>query len=193
MPSRRHTQLLCTYIKAYRAASLHQQYAVHNPQKATKKPRTTMKGTKTLTIIKPKACENKYTGDIIKRIENEGFVIKKIAKLQLALPEAAIFYKEHIKKPFFQELCDYIASGPVVVMQLEKANAVADFRKLLGDSPSPTEATKGSLRAQYGIDINRNAVHGSDSDLAAAREIAFFFGENCGNHSCNCGSGCACG
>ncbi|MEM9569714.1 MAG: nucleoside-diphosphate kinase [Bacteroidota bacterium] len=151
-----------------------------------------MKGTKTLTIIKPKACENKYTGDIIKRIENEGFVIKKMVKLQLTCSEAAFFYKEHTQKPFFQELCTYIASGPIVVMQLEKANAVADFRKLLGDSPNPAEATKGSLRAEYGIDINYNAVHGSDSDLASAREAAFFFGESCCKTSANCNSDSAC-
>ena len=152
-----------------------------------------MKGTKTLTIIKPKACENKYTGDIIKRIENEGFLIKKMVKLQLTIPEAALFYKEHTEKPFFQELCDYIASGPIVVMQLEKANAVADFRALLGDSPNPVEATKGSLRAQYGIDINQNALHGSDSDPSAVREMAFFFGASCCKTSGNCSSDAACG
>ncbi len=151
-----------------------------------------MKGTKTLTIIKPKACE-KYTGDIIKRIENEGFVIKKMIKVQLTLPQADLFYREHRKKPFFQELCDYISSGPIVVMELEKANAVADFRKLLGDSPNQTEATKGSLRAQYGIDINRNAVHGSDSDPSAMREIALFFGPTCCTTSGKCSSDCACG
>ena len=82
-----------------------------------------MKRTKTLTIIQPKACENKYTGDIIKRIENEGFVIEKMVKLQLSTREAAVFYKEHEEKSFFQELYEYIASGPIVVMQLEKENA----------------------------------------------------------------------
>lgn len=151
-----------------------------------------MKGTKTLTIIKPKACENKYTGDIIKRIENEGFVIKKMVKLQLTFREASFFYKEHEQKFFFQELCTYIASGPIVVMQLEKVNAVADFRKLLGDSPDPAEATKGSLRAQYGIDINHNAVHGSDSDLSSARELTFFFGESCCKTGTNCNSDSSC-
>ena len=158
-----------------------------------------MKSKKTLTIIKPKACENKYTGDIIKRIETEGFLINKMTKLQLTMPAAVAFYREHIEKPFFQELCDYITSGPIVIMQLEKENAVADFRKLLGNHPNPTEATKGSLRAQYGTNINHNAVHGSDSDASAAREIAFFFREtNCSsscssNCSSNCSNSCTCG
>lgn len=150
-----------------------------------------MEGTKTLTIIKPKACE-KYTGDIIKRIENEGFVIKKMIKVQLTLSQADLFYREHKQKPFFQELCDYISSGPIVVMALEKENAVADFRKLLGSSTNPAEATKGSLRAQYGIDINFNAVHGSDSDTSAIREIELFFGPSCCRTSEKCSRDSAC-
>ncbi|GHU27091.1 hypothetical protein FACS1894152_3130 [Bacilli bacterium] len=128
----------------------------------------------TLGIIKPDAVRDKKTGSIIKEIEDNGFEI--VAQKQIILSESQVrlFYGEHINKPFFGELMDFMTSGPIVVLVLVKKNAVGDYRKLMG-ATNPLKAEKGTLRSKYGADLTHNAVHGSDSLDSARREIYFFF------------------
>ena len=129
---------------------------------------------KTLSIIKPDAVERNLQEEIKKNfIENE-FEIKNEKKIQISKSEAEEFYKVHQSKPFYAELCNYLSSGPIVVMVLEKNNAVIDNRKLMG-ATDPTKADEGTLRKKYGISIDKNSVHGSDSIENAKIEINFFF------------------
>ena len=128
----------------------------------------------TLSIIKPDAVERNLQEEIKKNFIDNGFEIKNEKKIQISKSEAEEFYKVHQSKPFYAELCNYLSSGPIVVMVLEKNNAVIDNRKLMG-ATDPTKADEGTLRKKYGISIDKNSVHGSDSIENAKIEINFFF------------------
>ena len=130
----------------------------------------------TLSIIKPDAVERNLSEEIKNEFEKNGFNILKEKKIKLEKSDAEKFYKIHQTKPFYNGLCDYLSSGPVVVMALEKENAVADNRKLMG-ATDPKNAESGTLRKKYGISIDKNSVHGSDSVENAKIEINFFFND----------------
>ena len=130
----------------------------------------------TLSIIKPDAVERNLSEEIKSEFEKSGFNILKEKKIKLEKSDAEKFYKVHQTKPFYNSLCDYLSSGPIVVMALEKENAVADNRKLMG-ATDPKNAESGTLREKYGISIDKNSVHGSDSVENAKIEINFFFNE----------------
>ena len=128
----------------------------------------------TLSIIKPDAVERNLQEKIKKEFIENGFDIKNEKKIQISKEEAEEFYKVHQSKPFYGELCNYLSSGPIVAMILEKKNAVADNRKLMG-ATNPKDAEEGTIRKKYGISIDKNSVHGSDSVENAKIEIDFFF------------------
>ena len=128
----------------------------------------------TLSIIKPDAIERNLDNEIKKEFINKGFKIVKEKKIQLAKSEAEEFYKVHETKPFYNDLCAYLSSGPIVVMVLEKADALLSNRKLMG-ATNPKDAEEGTIRKKYGISIDKNSVHGSDSAENAKIEIDFFF------------------
>ena len=128
----------------------------------------------TLSIIKPDAVERNLQDEIKKNFIENGFSIKNEKKIQISKTEAEEFYKVHQSKPFYGELCSYLSSGPIVVMVLEKENAVLENRKLMG-ATDPAKAEDGTLRKKYGISIDKNSVHGSDSIDNAKIEIDFFF------------------
>ena len=128
----------------------------------------------TLSIIKPDAVERRLQNDIQNEFKKNGFLVIKEKKLKISKQEAEQFYKVHETKPFYNDLCEYLSSGPIVVMVLQKDNAVLDNRKLMG-ATNPEEAEKGTLRKKYGISIDKNSVHGSDSVENAKVEISFFF------------------
>ena len=128
----------------------------------------------TLSIIKPDAVERNLQDEIKKNFIDNGFNIKDQKKIQISKSEAEEFYKVHSSKPFYGELCSYLSSGPIVVMILEKDNAVLENRKLMG-ATDPSKADEGTLRKKYGISIDKNSVHGSDSIENAKIEIGFFF------------------
>tara|TARA_B100000287_G_scaffold408504_1_gene434938 strand:+ start:504 stop:914 length:411 start_codon:yes stop_codon:yes gene_type:complete len=128
----------------------------------------------TLSIIKPDAVERNLQEEIKKTFIENGFNIKNEKKIQISKNEAEEFYKIHQSKPFYSDLCNYLSSGPIVVMILEKENAVVENRKLMG-ATDPTNAEEGTLRKKYGISIDKNSVHGSDSVENARIEIDFFF------------------
>ena len=128
----------------------------------------------TLSIIKPDAVERNLSEEIKNEFKKNGFNILKEKKIKLEKSDAEKFYKVHQTKPFYNDLCDYLSSGPIVVMILENENAVADNRKLMG-ATDPKNAESGTLRKKYGISIDKNSVHGSDSVENAKIEINFFF------------------
>ena len=128
----------------------------------------------TLSIIKPDAVERNLEQEIKEMFLKNGFKILKEKKIQLEKAEAEKFYKVHETKPFYNDLCSYLSSGPIVVMVLEKDNAVLSNRELMG-ATNPKEALDGTLRKKYGISIDKNSVHGSDSSANAKIEIDFFF------------------
>ena len=128
----------------------------------------------TLSIIKPDAVERNLDNKIKEMFKNKGFTILKEKKIQIEKSEAEKFYKVHETKPFYNDLCTYLSSGPIVVMILEKKNAVLENRALMG-STNPAEADEGTIRKKYGISIDKNSVHGSDSVENAKIEIDFFF------------------
>ena len=128
----------------------------------------------TLSIIKPDAVERNLQDQIKKDFKNNGFEIIKEKKIHISKEEAERFYKVHETKPFYNDLCAYLSSGPIVVMTLERDNAVMENRKLMG-ATNPTEAEDGTLRKKYGISIDKNSVHGSDSLENAKIELNFFF------------------
>ncbi len=130
----------------------------------------------TLAIIKPDAVSAGKTGDIIAVIEKNGFVIDRMEKGLLKKEHGEQFYDIHKEKPFFNELLEFITSGPIIVMALRKENAIEDWRKLMG-STDPQNAAEGTIRKLYGTNIGHNAVHGSDSADNAKRELTLFFGE----------------
>tara|TARA_B100000378_G_C17829458_1_gene337456 strand:+ start:111 stop:521 length:411 start_codon:yes stop_codon:yes gene_type:complete len=128
----------------------------------------------TLSIIKPDAIERNLDNEIKKEFINKGFKIVKEKKIQLAKSEAEEFYKVHETKPFYNDLCAYLSSGPIVVMILEKEDVVMANRRLMGVT-DPKKAEDGTLRKKFGISIDKNSVHGSDSLENARNEINFFF------------------
>ena len=130
----------------------------------------------TLSIIKPDAVERNLDNEIKQMFIKNGFYILKEKKIQIEKSEAEKFYKVHETKPFYNDLCSYLSSGPIIAMILEKANAILDNRKLMG-ATNPEEAEEGTIRKKYGISIDKNSVHGSDSVENAKIEIDFFFKE----------------
>ena len=136
-----------------------------------------MSGTKTLTIIKPGAVSNEYIGPILAKINEGGFHIAALKLLQLTLTQAKNFYAVHKERGFYDSLVSFMTSGPVVVALLEKDNAVSDYRKLIG-ATDPSKAEEGTIRKLYAESIERNAVHGSDSDDNAEIECDFFFAKS---------------
>ena len=128
----------------------------------------------TLSIIKPDAVERNLENEIKAMFKNKGFTILKEKKIQIEKSEAEKFYKVHETKPFYNDLCTYLSSGPIVVMVLEKDNAVIGNRELMG-ATNPQDAEDGTIRKKYGISIDKNSVHGSDSVDNAKIEIDFFF------------------
>ena len=128
----------------------------------------------TLSIIKPDAVERNLDNEIKQLFINKGFKIVKEKKIQLEKSEAEKFYKIHETKPFYNDLCAYLSSGPIVAMVLEKENSILENRSLMG-ATNPKEAVEGTIRKKYGISIDKNSVHGSDSVDNAKIEIDFFF------------------
>ena len=128
----------------------------------------------TLSIIKPDAVERNLDNEIKQMFIKNGFYILKEKKIQIEKSEAEKFYKVHETKPFYNDLCSYLSSGPIIAMILEKENAVVDNRKLMG-ATNPNDAEEGTIRKKYGISIDKNSVHGSDSVENAKIEIDFFF------------------
>ena len=128
----------------------------------------------TLSIIKPDAVERNLENEIKEIFKNNRFNILKEKKIQITKSEAEQFYKVHETKPFYNDLCAYLSSGPIVVMLLEKEDALLGNRKLMG-ATNPKDAEEGTIRKKYGISIDKNSVHGSDSVENAKIEIDFFF------------------
>jgi nucleoside-diphosphate kinase len=132
---------------------------------------------RTLAILKPDAVQKKYVGQIITMITGAGFKIKAIKMVRLSKNSAEGFYEIHKERAFYKDLVEYMSSGPCIPIALEKENAVADFRKLIG-ATDPAEAEEGTIRKLYAANKAENAVHGSDSDENAAKEILHFFSRN---------------
>lgn len=128
----------------------------------------------TFTMIKPDATGKGYTGAILDQIIKAGFTVKAMKWIQLTEEQAGLFYNIHRERPFFQELVSFMISGPIVAAVLEKENAVADFRTLIG-ATNPAQAAEGTIRKNFAASIGENAVHGSDSDENAVIEADFFF------------------
>jgi nucleoside-diphosphate kinase len=129
---------------------------------------------RTLSIIKPDAVEKGRAGAITARLEEEGFVVKALKRIHLTRLEAEGFYAEHRARGFFDELCTFMSRSPIVVMALEREDAVAKYRDVIG-ATDPAKAAEGTIRKLYGANVGENAVHGSDKVATAAREIAYFF------------------
>lgn len=141
---------------------------------APPKTKEEMAGNITFTMVKPEAVANGNTGAILAQIEAAGFRIVAMKKTQLTAKDAGTFYAVHSERPFYGELVDYMSSGPIVAAILEKDNAVADFRTLIG-ATDPSEAADGTIRKNFAESKAKNAVHGSDSDENAAIEAGYFF------------------
>ena len=135
---------------------------------------------RTLMIIKPDAVSHNHVGEILKRVEENGFKIVELQMMKLTRAQAAEFYAIHKGKPFYGGLMDFMTSGPTIPLVLEKANAVALLREVVG-ATNPTVAEEGSIRKAFGTSVQRNAVHASDSPENAAIEVAFFFGKTAQN------------
>jgi len=131
---------------------------------------------RTLLIVKPDATARRLAGEILRRVERSGFEIQQLKVARLTPEQARRFYAVHEGKPFFSALCEYMASGPIVPALLEKENAIADLRLLIG-ATDPAKAACGTLRYEIGETLQRNSAHASDSPDSAAVEIPFFFGE----------------
>ena len=129
---------------------------------------------RTFTMIKPDATSKGYTGGILNQILEAGFTIKAMKWIKLSAEQAGAFYEIHKERPFYGELVEFMSSGPIVAAILEKGNAVADFRKLIG-ATNPANAEEGTIRKKYAASVGENAVHGSDSDENAIIEGDFFF------------------
>lgn len=128
----------------------------------------------TLAIIKPDAFDRNLVGDILKRIEKSGLRIAALKVKHLTRAEAERFYDVHKQRPFFDSLCTYMTSGPIVIAVLSGDNAIKRWRDLMG-ATDPAKAAPGSIRNDFGLDVEKNAAHGSDAPETAAREVAFFF------------------
>jgi len=144
------------------------------PEKRNKEPRP-MSDT-TLTIVKPDAVAAANTGAILARLEQEGFTLRALRKLHLSTQAAQAFYGVHAERPFFASLVAFMTSGPVVVAALARDNAVRHLREVMG-ATDVSQAAAGTIRAAFGTSIEKNAIHGSDSDENAAIETAFFFSQ----------------
>jgi nucleoside-diphosphate kinase len=129
---------------------------------------------RTLAIIKPDAVSRGLTGDILKRIEASGLRLQALRKIHLTRAQAESFYDVHKERPFYRSLCEYMTSGPVVAAALAGEKAITRWRELMG-ATDPAKAAAGTIRKDFGQDIEKNAVHGSDAPETAAREVAFFF------------------
>ena len=129
---------------------------------------------RTFSIIKPDAVKNGHTGAILAEIEKAGFKIVSIRKQSISKAQAQGFYYVHKERPFFNDLCEFMASGPLFLMVLEKENAIVDLRKLMG-ATNPANAEEGTIRKKYADSIQENAIHGSDGEETAAFEIAYWF------------------
>ena len=131
---------------------------------------------KTFFMIKPDGVKRNIIGDVVNRVEKEDFVITKMKMMQISTELAEMHYAEHSEKPFFGDLVTFITSGPVVAMQVEGENVVAQIRNLMG-ATNPSDATPGSIRGDLATELDQNVVHGSDSDTSAERELNLFFSE----------------
>ncbi len=131
---------------------------------------------KTFFMIKPDGVRRNLVGEVISRVEEKGFEITKIKMMMISKSLAEEHYEEHKDKPFFNDLVEFITSGPVVAMQVEGENVVAQIRNLMG-ATNPSDATPGSLRGDLATELDQNVVHGSDSDTSAERELNLFFSE----------------
>jgi len=129
---------------------------------------------KTFAIIKPDAVERNIVGKILTKIESAGFTIVAMKRIRLTREQAMGFYYVHKERPFYADLCSYMARGPVVVLALEKENAIADWRALMG-ATNPANADEGTIRKEFGVSLEENSVHGSDSPESALYEIPYFF------------------
>ena len=130
---------------------------------------------RTFTMIKPDAVQENHVGGILHMMEEGGFRVVELQKINLTAERAGQFYAVHAERPFYNDLVKYMSSGPIVAAVLEKDNAVADFRTLIG-ATNPAQAAEGTIRKKYATSIEANAVHGSDSDENAQIEADFFFG-----------------
>jgi nucleoside-diphosphate kinase len=131
---------------------------------------------RTLAIIKPDAVSRGLVGKILARVEAQGFRVRALKLVQLSKQAARAFYQVHAERPFYESLTTYMSSGPVVPMLLERDNAIQSLRELMG-ATDPQQAAPGTIRRDYGVNIERNAIHGSDTPATAAVEIAFFFSD----------------
>ena len=129
---------------------------------------------RTLAIVKPDAVRRGFIGDILKRIEASGLKLRALKLMHLTRAQAERFYEVHKERPFYGSLCDYMTSGPVVIAVLEGDNAILRWRELMG-ATDPKKANPGTIRKDFGIDVEQNAAHGSDAAETAAREVAFYF------------------
>ena len=129
---------------------------------------------RTFSIVKPDAVRKGYTADIIAELAKAGFKIVSLRKQSISKAEAEGFYAVHRERPFFNDLTTFMSSGPIVLMVLEKENAIADLRKLMG-ATNPTNAEEGTIRKKFAASIQENAIHGSDAEDTAAFEIAYWF------------------
>lgn len=136
-----------------------------------------MAGRITFAMIKPDAVETGKAGAILAHVEKSGFTVRAMRMVRLTRPEAEAFYAVHRERPFYGELVEFMSSGRAIVLMLEKADAVAAWRQAIG-ATDPAEAAAGTIRKEFAESKGRNAVHGSDSDENAAREVAFFFPEH---------------
>ncbi len=130
----------------------------------------------TLSIIKPDAVERNLTGAILKMIQESGLKVKAMKMIQLTKEQAQGFYAVHKERPFFDSLCEFMISGPVVVSVLEGEDAIAKYRALMG-ATNPANAEEGTIRKQYALDVEKNSVHGSDAPETAAVEISYYFNQ----------------
>jgi len=129
---------------------------------------------RTFAIIKPDAVERNIVGSILAKIESAGFTVIGLKRIRLTKAQAMGFYYVHKERPFYEDLCSYMASGPVVALVLEKENAISDWRALMG-ATNPADAAVGTIRKDFGLSLGENSVHGSDSPESAAYEIPYFF------------------
>ncbi|HEY7494124.1 MAG TPA: nucleoside-diphosphate kinase [Candidatus Tectomicrobia bacterium] len=131
---------------------------------------------RTLAIIKPDAVQRHLAGKILARLEAEGFVVLSLKMVLLSKPDAERFYQVHRERPFFDGLTSYMASGPAIPIVLQRDNAIQKLREIMG-ATNPAQAAPGTLRQEYGVDVEKNAIHGSDAPATAAWEIPFFFSQ----------------
>ena len=131
---------------------------------------------RTFSIIKPDATRRNLTGEINKMLESAGFRIIAQKRIRITLDQAKKFYEVHSEKPFYNDLCEFLSSEPVVVQILEKDNAIADYRSLMG-ATNPANAAEGTIRQRFAISVDQNSVHGSDAPETAAAEMKFFFSD----------------